>query len=59
MGSSPSVTSGNKEDRRKPIFFIWCGQQDSICIHLPLGEVDYGVAAVETGGQQMSTGHLH
>ena len=33
--------------------------RDSICIFLPFGEKNYGVAAVETGGKQMSTGHLH
>ena len=39
--------------------FIWCGRQDSIYIFSPLGEENYGVAAVKTGGKRQPTGLSH
>ena len=56
MGSSPSPPK-RKTTPNGVVFLV-----DDIGLELhffPIGKENKGVAAVETGGKQMSTGHLH
>ena len=45
--------------RIKKIGLIWWSRGESICIFIPTGNENYGVAAIESGGKQQSTGLLH
>ena len=47
------------QDTAMDCVFDGGAEVESICISISVGDADIGVATVEPGGKQMSTGHLH
>ena len=55
-----SLTSITNKKNHPVGWFFLVAEMEGFDLHfLPSREENYGVAAVETGGKQMSTGHLH